>query len=137
RFANAREALIGMYPTRRRPGNSYQGFIAALLAASQRLLGVVTDALRQAVMQQTPWRTGRWVCFGCDSTKHDCPRTAANEQHFGVASKKGSYPQQVLTVIFHLGTGLPWCFVRGVARACERRHLLKMLHLLPKGPDVL
>ena len=59
RFANAREALIGMYPTRRRPGNSYQGFIAALLAASQRLLGVVTDALRQAVMQQTPWRTGR------------------------------------------------------------------------------
>jgi hypothetical protein len=39
----------------------------------------------------------------------------------------------LLTMLFHVGTGLPWGFVRGGGRECERSHLQRMLELLPAG----
>ena len=38
-----------------------------------------------------------------------------------------------VTTLFHVGTGLPWAFVRGPAASSERGHLLTMLQLLPAG----
>lgn len=81
------------------------------------------------------WEVEGWAAFGADSTKHDAPMTAANEARLGCASKTGSWPQMVLTTLLHLGSGLPWSFVRGRARSSERRHLLALLCTLP--PEAL
>jgi|SRR6266478_1781746 len=64
---------------RRRPGESYEGFIGALASASAALLELVMGALRRSVcevaMQQRCWESEGFVCFGVDGTKIDCPMT--------------------------------------------------------------
>lgn len=132
-FSVARHAVIKMYPTRRRPGTSYQGFIKALCRQSAELLLVVVSALRRAVedVSAQRWREDGWVVMGVDGSSVKCPRTAANENAFGYSGKKRSSPQQKLTALFHVATGLPWAWRRGHARADEVGHLREMLHLLP------
>lgn len=140
RFAAARAALVGMFPGRRRPGRSYAGFAAALARRSDVLLGAVTVSLRAAVgdVGGGVWESaGGWVVFGCDASKVDCPRTAANERAFGTAGRRGSGPQMLLTTLFHAATGLPWAFARGPARDSERSHLLSMLDTLPRAALLL
>jgi hypothetical protein len=142
RFDAARAAVVAMYPGRRRPGETYGGFVAALARASAGLLAVVVAALRGAAREAADaagcWTlAGGWCVFGVDGTKVDCPMTAANEEAFGLASRKKSWPQQLLTVLFHVGSGLPWAFARGGARDSERSHLLAMLDLLPAGAPLL
>ena len=61
--------------------------------------------------------------------------TAANEKVFGTAGKKKTGPQQFLTTMFHVATGLIWDYRRGDARSSERGHLLQMLDTLP--PEAL
>jgi len=137
RFGAARACVVQMFPTRRRPGKTYAGFIAALVAAGGPLLATVTAALRLSVRRAADaggcWRTAGWVVFGGDGSKIDCPMTAANEAGLGLGCKEASWPQMLLTTLFHAGTGLPWAFSRGGGRECERSHLRSMLNLLPAG----
>lgn len=63
--------------------------------------------------------------------------TAANEAGLGVASRKKSWPQMLLTTLFHVGTGVPWAFARGGAKDSERLHLRQMLNLLPRRAMLL
>jgi hypothetical protein len=135
RFLDARSGLVGMYPTRKRPGRSYQGFIAALCGQSEQLVDLLCQVLRALVQEIAgQYRTIEgWVVFGADGTKLECSNTAANEQDFGRAGKDKSAPQQFLTVLLHLGTGLPWAFRRGPARSSEREHLREMIDLMPAG----
>lgn len=135
RFGQARACLVRWYPGRRRPGGSYQGFVAALRARGAWLARQVGRHYRVHVRglaeSSGRWLAEGWAAFAVDSTKHDVPMTRANEQRLGCASRKNSWPQMVLTTLFHLGTGLPWAFVRGGARSSERRHLLALLCTLP------
>lgn len=136
RFAAARACLVSMYPGRRRPGGTYEGFIAALARSSDALLAVVAGHLRRSVREAAEaagacWEVCGWVVFGADGSKVDCPMTVANEESIGCSSRKKSWPQMLLTVLFHAGTGLPWAFARGGARSSERSHLLQMLDTLP------
>ena len=139
RFDAARRCLLRWYPGRRRPGTAYEGFIAALRRRSGRLIRWISQHYRLHVQRLAErrgcWRVAGWLAFGVDSTKHDAPMTAANEKTLGTASKKKSWPQLLLTSVFHLGSGLPWSFLRGRARSSERRHLLGLLNTLP--PDAL
>jgi hypothetical protein len=146
-FERARAVVVGMYPSRRRPGESYAGFIATLARQGAAHLAVVAPGLRGHVRrlaeQCARWRIGGggggggggWLVFGVDGSKLECPMTAANEAAFGTCGKKKTGPQQFLTTIFHVGTGLIWDFRRGDARASERAHLLEMLDTLP--PDAM
>lgn len=149
-FERARGLVVGMYPSRRRPGASYAGFIATLARQSAAHLAVVAPELRRHVRrlarQCARWRIGGgdgggggggWLVFGVDGSKLECPMTAANEAAFGTCGKKKTGPQQFLTTIFHVGTGLIWDFRRGDARASERAHLLAMLDTLPQGAMLL
>lgn len=139
RFDSARRCLLRWYPGRRRPGSSYEGFVLALRRRSGRLVKWIGESYRVHVKriaeERGCWRVAGWLAFGADSTKHDAPRTAANEQSLGVASRKGSWPQMLMTTVFHLGSGLPWSFLRGRADCSERRHLLGLLPTLP--PEAL
>ena len=135
RFSDTREILIDMHPGRRRPGKTYAGFISALTQVSDEVLLTVCKALRQ-VMQRIAgeaWKIHGYIVFGVDGSKIDVPMTRANEAGFGCSSRSKSGPQMMLTTIFHLGTGVPWAFMHGVAKAVERLHLREMLCLLPAG----
>jgi hypothetical protein len=136
RFAAARSALVRMYPSRRRPGRTYEGFVRKLARHTPRLLAVLVEALRRRTVELSPphcGKVGRWTLFGADSTKLDCPMTAANERGLGVASRDKSWPQVLLTTLVHLGSQLPWAWRVGGARASEREQLRLMLEELPAG----
>jgi len=141
RFDAARRCLLRWYPGRRRPGEGYEGFIAALRRRSGRLVRQIARHYRGHVRRlaeaRGQWAVDEWVAFGVDSTRHDAPMTVANEDRLDVASKQGSWPQLVLTTLVHLGTNLPWAFVRGRATSSERRHALGLLRTLPLAALVL
>jgi hypothetical protein len=137
RFADARLATVQLCVGRhrRRPGKTYEGFIASLCKVSGQLMEGLLATLRAMVQEIAgPHRTVEgWVLFGVDGTKLECPQTQANEQGMGCAGKDKSAPQQLLTMLLHLGTGLPWGFVRGPGTGSEREQLGRMLGLLPGG----
>ena len=139
RFAKARDATVGLYPTRRRPGKSYAGFMATLARQSAGLLGAVCPAFRKRVRQVagSAWRVEGREVFGVDGSRMDCPMTAANEASFGCAGKNKTGPQQLVTTLFHAGTGLIWDWRRGDGRSSERTHLREMLDRLPAGATLL
>lgn len=125
--------VTGMYPTRRRVGYTYEGFAKALGKHSDRLLSVVMPALRTAVQATAGryWRIEGWLVMGVDGSRINCPRTAANEAAFGCAGKARTTPQQFVTTVLHVGTGLIWDWRRGGGKEAERNHLRQMLGTLP------
>lgn len=139
RFAEARNAVVKMYRSRRRVGRSYVGFINKLRSHSPRLLERVVGALRRRMIQQAGscWKVGRHLAFGADGSKADAPRTQANEKRFKIGGKRKSGPQQLLVALMHVGTGLPWSWRRGEATASERGLLLAQLDALPVGSLLL
>ena len=132
-FEAARDAVVSMYRSRRRPGKSLTGFLSALRGRSFALLGIVVRTLRQAVVRVSGsyWRLGPWVFMGVDGSRVECPRTAANEKAFGCGGKAKTTPQQWVTTIFHVASGLLWDWRRGRADAAERTHLRRMIGGLP------
>lgn len=133
-FVATREVVVSMYPTRRRPGKHLEGFLKALQTRTAGLLEVIVPSLRrrtQALAGQR-WRWKEWVLLGVDGSRINTPRTAANEAGFGCAGRKKTGPQQQLTTLFHLATGLPWAWRRGRGDASERHQLREMLDELPE-----
>jgi hypothetical protein len=139
RFAKARDTLVGLYKSRKRPGRSYQGFIRALARQSAGLLEGVCRALQKGVerVARQAWRVEGWLVFGVDGSRIDCPMTAANEAFFGCAGKNKTGPQQLVTTLIHVGSGLIWGWRRGDSASSERGHLREMLDLLPTGSLLL
>jgi hypothetical protein len=139
RFAAARDAVVKMYPSRKRPGGTYEGFVAALTRRGPGLLSVLVGHLREQTRRTAEahgcWEVGGRLAFAVDSTKLDLPMSRANEDEqagFGVASKGGSWPQVLLGTLVHLGTGLPWSWRCAGARGSERDLLRTMLEDLPQ-----
>jgi hypothetical protein len=136
RFDEARAGLAAMFPGRKRPGKTYQGFVAALAGRSEALLARIGDHLRGQVRKvagENHWEHNGFVPIGADGSKVQCPRTENNEKEFGCAGKKKSTPQQFVTTLLHLPTGVVWEFVTGPGKASERHHLRQMLPTLPKN----
>jgi hypothetical protein len=134
RFNQARTAVTQMYPTRRRPGQSVEGFYKALDRCGQSLLATLCEYWRTCVRRVAGryWKVEGWLAFGVDGSKFDCPRTLANEQGFGVSGKGKSGPQQLLTCLFHVASGVLWGWTRdGVQGRGEPTQLRQMLDLLP------
>lgn len=155
-FENARRVVGDMCRAghRKQPGESYQGFMQTLVGHTVSLLAVVAASFRghvEAVARRAGcWavggasavgaasgaaaRVGKWVLFGVDGSRDECPRTKSNQKKFGSAGRDKSGPQQFVTTVFHVGSGLVWDFRTGDARSSERGHLLEMLGTLPYGP---
>lgn len=133
RFEAVRGTLDALWPWRKRVGRTYQGFIAALVRGSPRLLRAVESHLRRGVVQACGplWETAGWVVLGVDGSRVELPRTAANERAFGTAGRGGIGPQAWLTMTLHLATGLCWSWKIGKANSDERGHLGRMLDGLP------
>jgi len=138
-FESCWHVVTGMYPTRRRAGHTYEGFIKALQKRSERLLEIVAQALRQAVRSVAGryWKIDGWIVMGIDGSRIECPRTAANEAAFGCAGRNKTAPQQFVTTVLHVGTGLIWDWRRGGGKEAERNHLRQMIAALPSAAMLL
>lgn len=132
RFLSARRCLRAMFPRRRAPGKTYQGFIKRLLKLNA-VLPAVQQHLRQAIRHACGdcWMREGHLAFAVDGSRIECPRTIANEKQFGHAGKKGCGPQMWLTTLWHMGSGLPWAWKQGPAADSERMHVRELLPLLP------
>ena len=101
--------------------------------------------------------------FGVDGSRLELPRTESNEQRFSPAAarrqrpkprgqskrqarartkaaratrarqKKRNSPQMWLTMMWHVGTGLPWDWRLGPSDSSEREHLKQMIAALAAG----
>jgi len=112
-------------------GRTYQGFIKAL----SRHETLPDEVMRRLRTTTTAWagdfaRRLGFEVFACDGSRFELPRTEANEAFFGVGGK-GEGPQAWVTMLWHMGVGLPWAWKIDRADAGERAHLLEMLDALP------
>jgi len=138
RFKAARRCVIEMFPQRRRPGKTYQGFIKAQNRLGPQAVAALKDHLRghhRRVAGQF-WERWGWVPFACDGSRVEVPRTTRN-QALGCAGRKKTGPQLFVTTLYHMGTGLPWDWCIGKGTESERDHLRVMLAKLPPGSLVV
>jgi hypothetical protein len=99
------------------------------------------------------WRLGRWVPLAVDGSRNSVPRTKQNERafcapHYGHGKtakyrkkkKQGKSkrrktkkkaepvkPQIWVTLMWHMGLHMPWCWKTGPSNSCEREHFQTML----------
>jgi len=134
RFEEARGCLDEMFSSRRRVGRTYQGFIKQLMLYGGVLLELVHGWLcrwMQEIAGQH-WRRDGFLAFAVDGSRVEMPRTFDNEEYFECGGRYKTGPQMWVTTLWHIGTGLPWCWKIGKANDAERNHLRDMLPLLPE-----
>jgi hypothetical protein len=135
RFARARQTVVAMFPSRKRPGQTYQGYVKARGQVRRHYLRALQRQLRdhQHGIAAAWWQRDGWVAFAADGTRIELPRTAANERAFGCAGRDKTGPQLQLTSLYHLGLGLPWVWRIGAGTESEQVHLRQMIKWLPRG----
>lgn len=134
RFHHARQTLIEMFPSQKRPGQTYQGYIKALHRLPETALKQVTARLRRAhrAVAGSAWQVDGWVPFAADGSRVEVPRTQANEKAFKCAGRTKTGPQLSVTTLYHMGSGLPWSWRIGPGVESERTQLRDQLNTLPK-----
>lgn len=157
RFAAARKIIMHCLGRQHQPAASYQAFIKLLRKWTEPLLAVVQPAFRQRMRETlaSVWTVAGWAVFAADGSKVDVPRTRQNELRYSPKSKlsrqaqkrrrrrrqrraqqaarerKANVPRIWMTVLWHVGSGLPWAWRTGPADSSERGHLQDMLPTLP------
>lgn len=132
--------------------DTFQGMQRALLAYGPELIPRLWRRL-QTLMEKTArqhFRIGKWLPLAVDGSRFTTPRTRSNEQAFAAnkygggkmaksrakwknkkkRSKKLSAPvkpQIWLTLVWHMGLKLPWCWKTGPSNSSERDHLVELI----------
>ncbi len=134
-FQTARDTVIEMFPGRRCPGTTYQGFIKAQKRLFGKQARYLQDHLREhhRAVAGAAWERYGWVPFACDGSRVEVPRTDINKKRLGCAGRQKTGPQLFVTTLYHMGTGLPWDWHMGRGTESERDHLRLMLAKLPAG----
>ena len=71
-------------------------------------------------------------------SKRERNRTRGSKKQAGEKTKtQPSGPQMWLTLLWHVGLGLPWAWETGPVDSSEREHLLRMLGVLPENSLVV
>jgi hypothetical protein len=94
------------------------------------LLGVVVAHLREQRQEVLPaqWETAGYVVFAGDGSR---VALARNESLAAARHKKAASPQLWLTLLWHVGSGLPWVWRMGPSGASEREPLVALVPELP------
>ena len=134
--------------------NSYQGLMGALVTVTAVLLPLLWKRM-QSLMERhggEHWRVNGWLPLAVDGSRISTPRTAANERTFCAPnfghSASAKYrrkkrrkqktprrkrpaqpvkPQIWLTLLWHMGLRLPWCWKTGPSNSSERAHFQELL----------
>jgi hypothetical protein len=138
-------------------GKTYQGFIGALTRHTGELILAITQELRREIENTRHWKVAGMPVFAIDGTKVGVPWTRDTDQKLGkharkktsrkkrrakkpVAAKVPSAnsrahqeirPQIMLTLMWNVGTGLPWSWKMGPVSASEREHARELIPTLP------
>lgn len=153
RFFTARRLIAHLFPEEGPFAASYQAFVKLLCRWTCALVCLLQEALRERMQESLSgqWRISGFVVFGVDGSRMEVPRTLSQEaanapsaersgkkkrnrrksRHAGHA-KKANLPFLWLTVMLHVGTGLPWDWRTGPSGSSERAHALDMLDGLPQ-----
>jgi hypothetical protein len=138
------------------PVASYQALTNALHRYSSQVVPILSTRM-QGLMKDCDddkFRIGRWLVLAIDGSRLKVPRTLKNERQFCKPKKKtrkksknqkcgkrtkSSTSQRTrnkpraegpliwLTMIWHVGQRLPWCWKIGPAYSSERHHVMEML----------
>jgi hypothetical protein len=159
RFTTARKIIINRYAEQPEPAGSYQAFIKMLCKWTEPLREALSTAFRQRMVQTLAavWMVGGWLVFAVDGSRVDVPRTRKNEERYSPKSKlsreaqkrrrkakrrrtlrdararKANVPRIWLTMMWHVGSGLPWDWRTGPSDSSERGHFQEMLGAVPSG----
>lgn len=139
RFTQARAALAGLFPQRRRPGRTYAGLAAGSEKHGVEALRQFLDCLRPTVRSflAGTWETCGWILFAVDGTRCEAPRTRSNQRRLRRAGREKCGPQWSLTALLHLPSRVLWDWRQGAGPENERGHLRAMLESLPPGALLL
>lgn len=131
RFSAARRIVKLLWPHWHVPV-SYAGFVEAQQRWWPHVLPLLLEQLRPDCSLGPAWRVHDWLVLAVDGSRFECPRTMANERELGCAGRDRTSPQVFMTLLQHVGTGLPWDFRLGPGTDSESRHLKDMLGQLPE-----
>lgn len=132
---------------------SYQALTNALVTYGGQLVPLLWNRLQRLMEEvgKEHWRIGGWLPLAVDGSRASTPRTKTNEQAFRAANygkgKTAKYrkkksknkrkknrtkaetvtPQIWLTLLWHMGLRLPWCWKMGPSDSSEREHFHEML----------
>jgi hypothetical protein len=132
--------------------HTFQGLMRALVTYGPQLIPKMWGRLQTLMQQVAPghYRVGSWLALAVDGSRFTTPRTQSNEQAFAAKNfgkgkearsrvkwknkKKRSKklcapvkPQIWLTLIWHAGLKLPWCWKTGPSTSSERHHFMELL----------
>jgi hypothetical protein len=159
RFAQARKLITTVFRWQPAPGVSAQGFVKMLAPWQPELLGAVVPHLRVQMRAELPaqWETGGYAVFAAAGTRVALARSASLEGTFApqrqrrksphrkqsaarrppkkqtaaARRKKATSPQLWLTLLGHVGSGLPWAWRTGPSGSSERDQLVALVPELP------
>jgi hypothetical protein len=135
--------------------HTFQGMVRALVKYGPELIVRLWCRIHMLMEEVSPehFRIGKWAPMAADGSRFTTPRTRSNEQAFAAKnfgkggrarsrrkwknkkrrSKKLSTPvkpQIWLTLIWHMGLKLPWCWKMGPSTSSERHHFMDLLTTL-------
>jgi Transposase DDE domain len=139
---------------KRKPAVSYQSFMKLLRRWTPHFVSLILDEFRRRLPElfNDCLLIYGYPVYGCDGSRVDLPRTHSNEGAYAPSrkqtrgkkprkrsrksksskpSRKNDVPQMWLTLMFHVGTELPWDWRIGPSDSSERAHMLEMLAKLP------
>jgi Transposase DDE domain len=137
------------------PISTYQGFMGALVTWTSTFIPLLRPLVWQRMEQIGGkfWRIRGWVPIAFDGSRSTAPRSKSNEAALCAANygkgktakyrKKKSQgmrrrknqknqaqppePQAWITMMWHMGLRLPWCWRLGPSNASERQHVMDMV----------
>ena len=132
--------------------DTFQGMVRALVSYGPQLIPRLWTRLQTLMEQVSPehYRIAKWLPLAVDGSRFTTPRTKSNERAFAAEkygagkmarsrakwknkkkrSKKLSAPvkpQIWLTLVWHMGLKLPWCWRTGPSNSSERDHLIELI----------
>jgi hypothetical protein len=136
------------------PLSTYQGFMGALVTWTPGFMPLLHTVLQRRMEQIGGkfWRIDGWVPIAFDGSRSSAPRSKSNEAalcaknygkgHTAKYRKKKSkgmrrkrnkknpaqpqQPQAWITLMWHMGLRLPWCWRLGPSNSSERDHVMEM-----------
>jgi hypothetical protein len=134
---------------------TYQGLAGALKRWTPTFMSLLQTRIHELIEEigGRHMRVGKWCAIAIDGSRLTTPRTVSNEKAFcaknygkgktakyrkkktkGMRRKKNEKakaqpqgPQIWVTMMWHVGLGLPWCWKLGPSNASERRHVMDMI----------
>jgi len=160
RFGASRKIIRQLLGEQLELAGTYQAFVKLLRRWTGPLRECLQAVFRERMAADfgALWTIVGWIVFAIDGSRVDVPRTRGNEQRYSPKSKlsrnaqkrrydrrrhraqrrqaeqnarKANVPRIWLTVLWHVGLGLPWDWQTGPSDSSERAHLQAMLSTLP------